>query len=144
MQDGVVVERLLRASRDSLINLLSELTISSLLPTVFYRWKSAWASHGVMVQRSFVEQDSESDESLAFVSLRSAILDGLNELYAWASVNRRFVVSNTNRDVDRKRICGLCMRRRPHLRSPRWSNVSGLGFFGTEYDESKYLSITYR
>ena len=64
------------ASCDSSIDLLSELTISSLLPTVFHRWKSAWASHGAMVQRSCVEQDSESDESPPFVSLRSAILDG--------------------------------------------------------------------
>ena len=68
----------------------------------------------------------------------------LNELYARASVNGHLVVSNTNFIVDRKRISGLCMRRRPHIRFPRWSKVSGLGFYGIEYDESKYLSITYK
>lgn len=70
------------AGRASSIELLSELTVSSLLLELFFTVGCRRARGPATIARvqwfarSCVEQDSESDETLPVVSLRSAILDG--------------------------------------------------------------------
>ena len=81
---------------------------------------------------------------LPVVSLRHAILDGYFKWTLRPGVRKRTSrTQNVSSIATAYAVC-VCGGARPSSFFVRWSKVSGLGFFGSEYDESKYLSITYK